>query len=848
MNAVGEAELIGPVLAHLRRIGVGFITLGHLEDDESLVAALAPHRRAPDLRIVSRGTRQAQTSTDPLSPLLAELMSCYPADRVLFLDPDEFWLPASGDLRDTALLAEAEVLSVPRFNIAPVEGRALLPEVLAPARYGEILLVAEPVDAGAGRHGGAMPAPWVMTACAPKVLVNPAIVQALATGGHAPAARSLRAAAREPEDLVIAHLAISSRARFLEKLASIDATLRLLGDKLTGTDAWHWRRWQALYQAGEAEQEFRAQWLSRAGLAAALAEGRVQSAAALLAARAAAAQRARAAEAERRRGMRGEFRRLLQANELLQRGRGAEAAPLLPRGEAPLAGLLRGAAEGVAQAEAGEADAARASFAALAAAPHAPPGALLAAGRFFLAEGDAPAALACFARRALAGFDDSAELLRLIRPGAPGEMELLKRAFDRGGGRDIALLHRIKKRLAVALSGAELAAAYAALLGEATAELAVLPIAGLRSHAAEGALTLLELQAARPWTLRPPILLGEAAAAPIALPGRSLFVAALPDAVLRGRSSLIECDGLALHDIQGSERALVETDPRLEPEVVEAREGAVAILALQRRATELPEAIALLSSAPFDLGQFLTGMVPRLLLAAQAGAAPDAPILVDEGLPDRLREALDLFNAEARPVIALPVFAAAQVARAWAGGGWSYAPILPAWLDDATPWERCVAAPAALVDLLRGAAARAALPQGRAMRRVFLAPAPGARPRIANEAEVAAAAAAAGFARLDPQTPFAAQLAAMRAAEAVLAPAGPAMLLPLFAPAGARVLLLANRHTRWLAPQAALLAAAGARVEVLAGPVAAAHPSYLHLGDHVVDLAALRRWLAAAGG
>ena len=121
-----EVELIGACISHLRHIGVDQIVVSDYGSTDGTLDILADESRAADLSV-----RSVDVSTVPdydrwsvREVVLADLTR---ADWVLFLDADEFWIPASGALRDTCHLLDADVLSVERFNIALTSQQQSMP-------------------------------------------------------------------------------------------------------------------------------------------------------------------------------------------------------------------------------------------------------------------------------------------------------------------------------------------------------------------------------------------------------------------------------------------------------------------------------------------------------------------------------------------------------------------------------------------------------------------------------------------------------------------------------------------------------------------------------------------------
>lgn len=283
LNAVGEEELIGRCIAHLRMIGVDHIMISHLDDDLPLRRAIEPYRGDADIHIFNLGPMAGVVSNDIMTPLMREMIAKFEVDRVMFLDPDEFWLPKSGDIKKTRLLAQTDVLSVRRLNVPLVVGDPILPDELVPENYDKIRLISRPVKISPDTSMNGIQVPWIMTPIIPKIMVKPSVVDTIAIGGHGVSKEAQEASTAEPDDLVIAHLPFSTLARFQTKLENIDKTMVNAADLFVGLEGWHWRRWNAIWRAGKAEQEFNWQWMSPEQLQQAMATGQVQTVDALFA-------------------------------------------------------------------------------------------------------------------------------------------------------------------------------------------------------------------------------------------------------------------------------------------------------------------------------------------------------------------------------------------------------------------------------------------------------------------------------------------------------------------------------------------------------------------------------------
>jgi hypothetical protein len=277
LGVLDEVELIAPCVDHLRSIGVDVIVVTDLGSTDGTADVLHALSADPDIRLI-----QLARGDDPWGfpeRMYEWTISELSVDRVLLLDADEFWLPKSGHLKGTAGLAEADVLTVRRFNVPPVEGRSPLPAIISPDTYDDLYLVVNPVDDAPVRLRSDPSLAWVMTRVVPKVIANPRAVRGLAMGGHEVMPREgIRLRQGEPDDLVIAHVPFSTADRFLRKTKNIEKSFAHFGHRLIAGEAWHWRRWLELVQSGKVNDEFQRQILTREQFEDALLDGTIQSA------------------------------------------------------------------------------------------------------------------------------------------------------------------------------------------------------------------------------------------------------------------------------------------------------------------------------------------------------------------------------------------------------------------------------------------------------------------------------------------------------------------------------------------------------------------------------------------
>ncbi len=259
-----EIELIEPCIAHLRSIGVGHIMVCDMSSTDGTAEILEEHR-SDNFNVLTL-TNEVLGGGDEIeedwkSHALGRCQNA-PADWVIFLDADEFWLPASGSLKNCAAFQAADVLTVERYNVVLGPDGPLIPAEIKPETYDQVLLFAERAPDLRRELQQNSGLPWLRARIMPKVMVRPSKLIGLTPGQHDVIETDppLRRAA--PRDLIIAHMAISSRTRFTRKIHNIrsiyiDAGIDVSLPGHRWQDfavAWHWRRWASL---SDSDAEFK---------------------------------------------------------------------------------------------------------------------------------------------------------------------------------------------------------------------------------------------------------------------------------------------------------------------------------------------------------------------------------------------------------------------------------------------------------------------------------------------------------------------------------------------------------------------------------------------------------------
>lgn len=274
-----EIELIEHTIDHLHAIGVDHIIACDMNSSDGTYEVLEA-RRSDDNFWLFRLDDQLADDFQTWTRANVALVKSSRADWAIFLDADEFWLPAFGSLKDCASLDGADVLMVDRFNIPLGENGPLMPDQFTPERYPELLLTCEPID-DLRIHMQENPyANWIRAKAESKVMARPERIGRLVLGAHdVIAADSAPLRRHRPNELIIAHLPFTTRSRFIRKVDNIRQVFRVHDRSFGEVTAWHWRRWLTLADQGCLDGEFDRTAFDAATVTALRAQGVIRSAA-----------------------------------------------------------------------------------------------------------------------------------------------------------------------------------------------------------------------------------------------------------------------------------------------------------------------------------------------------------------------------------------------------------------------------------------------------------------------------------------------------------------------------------------------------------------------------------------
>jgi aminoglycoside phosphotransferase (APT) family kinase protein len=269
LGTMDDLDILPLAIDHLRAIGIRAIIALDFGSMDGSLDYLYEAEAEGDLWVI-----RAERS----GGMRKHLARALDADRVIFLDADEFWLPATGWLPDLADVRECDVLTVMRFNVVTGADGPMMPKRLGTASYDDVLLHAQTIPA-LYRHMQEHPdAAWVEGQLEPKVLARPEAITRLHPGAHdvhvVPGHDWRRGIASQ---VLIAHLPFRSHEQFERKAVNVTAAIERKPEWFTHSQGWQWVRWAELHRAGRLREEYERQVVRPEQLHEMRSSGRVRS-------------------------------------------------------------------------------------------------------------------------------------------------------------------------------------------------------------------------------------------------------------------------------------------------------------------------------------------------------------------------------------------------------------------------------------------------------------------------------------------------------------------------------------------------------------------------------------------
>jgi hypothetical protein len=258
-----DASLLRCCIQHHLAIGVEHVFVSLNGDDPESAAVVASF---PDDKVKGEAVRDYTDDTLLFFTAAVRRATEWSSpDWVLFVDTDEFWVPARGRIDEVAGLDRLDVLSVGRYNSPPIRGRAGAITWADPVGLGTPIFGDPQVTVdGFAIEPRANP-PWITTKVGPKVMVRPELVRQVARGGHAVVGNVPVLRERTPTDLVIVHLPFTTGERFRRKIRAVERRIAEHEHRNPG-GATHWHRWVAVGGQDLIEAEYAHQIVDQADL------------------------------------------------------------------------------------------------------------------------------------------------------------------------------------------------------------------------------------------------------------------------------------------------------------------------------------------------------------------------------------------------------------------------------------------------------------------------------------------------------------------------------------------------------------------------------------------------------
>jgi len=380
-----------------------------------------------------------------------------------------------------------------------------------------------------------------------------------------------------------------------------------------------------------------------------------------------------------------------------------------------------------------------------------------------------------------------------------------------------------------------------------TARLAGHNIESIQQFAQASAAVYSEIEpAGESFKLIPAPVVGEGNHRVISGRTRTLYVAAIDQARVRGRSQLIQRAGRVFLDFEGDEFDRIDDEIELDSAVYThaGRQADLIEDESESKPLELGECFSLLGPNSVAFGHWIAEYLPRLAAALASGCMPPVSVLIDANLPRQHRESLELLIGNSMRIVEVAPQQRVDAERLWFAPTYYYAPIL-ARMNERYREETVAAPPARFARLARFMAARYSLVGARLdVERVFLARGSKGHRKLCDAEVIEDVAKELGFAIVHPEDmPFAEQIRVIRGARYVAGPEGSAHFLAFFANPGTKIAILNHQHTELLTGVTALLDALEMEVTVITGPIVRREPDYVHHSDYSVDENVFRRFL-----
>ncbi len=347
------------------------------------------------------------------------------------------------------------------------------------------------------------------------------------------------------------------------------------------------------------------------------------------------------------------------------------------------------------------------------------------------------------------------------------------------------------------------------------------------------------------FTIMPPTVIGEGDHRPLKNVTRSFYVACVDDALVRGRSSVIEAGGLALGDFQDDELARIDDELEFDAAIFHRDGDDVWMIASDGPSQVVEEAFSLLGSRTDFFGDWLCESVPKYVAATLSGHLPPVPVLIDADMNTSHRQALELMLVPGTKIIEIAAFEPVQVRRLWMAPSIGYMAFHQK-LNERFKWDYVMSSPARFLPIEDEMARRADLKLGSdpSPERVFLARKGFRHRKIVNADEIEAIAEAHGFAVVyTEEYDFIEQVRLLRRARHVVAPEGSSLFLGYFLAGGAKVCILNHQQIEGVVGYNGGNEEKGIELTIITGPEAGVRRGRSQDMDYTIDPEVFRGFL-----
>jgi hypothetical protein len=382
-------------------------------------------------------------------------------------------------------------------------------------------------------------------------------------------------------------------------------------------------------------------------------------------------------------------------------------------------------------------------------------------------------------------------------------------------------------------------------------------VATVRDVAAANGVFFAEIHPSGETFVIPPArVVGEGDRHPLAGTARSSYVTCLSNARIHGRSPFLELDGSPALDYEHYE--LLETDDRwnVDHYVFHADRDVAYQIRYDQPIVELDEAFgSLLGTSTMSWGHWLGDYIPKYIFAVLSGHLPRVPVLIDAGMPETHRQALELVMPEGTHIVEISPESEVRVRRLWWAPSLGYAPLLPHF-NAKFSWDKFCTVPARWTSILTemGRAVDLLPHMEASTDRLYLGRKPYRWTKLLNAETIESVARSRGFTVVYPEDHALRELAQyVRNARYVVGPVGSQMVNAYFARPRTRVCYLTHPFLMGAWPYP--LSAIDVDVTMVTGPARnlndAPEPptfGYPHHADYEIDpdrfAAFLDEWVA----